>query len=48
MAALIKPRIVRGCLYFQIGPVFFISFRAAASAWSAAEADRLDIVGGAQ
>jgi hypothetical protein len=51
MAVAIIPRNVRGRLYFEIGPVLFPTFAAAASAWSAAEAHRLDIVdvtGGAQ
>lgn len=47
MAVRIIPRLVRGRLWFEIGPVLFPSFAAAASAWSAAEAHRLDIVGGA-
>lgn len=47
MAVSIIPRVVRGCLWFEVGPVLFPSFAAAASAWSAAQAHRLDIVGGA-
>ena len=42
MAVRIIPRLVRGRLWFEIGPVPFPSV-AAASAWSAAEAHRLDI-----
>ena len=44
MALHIIPRVIRGRLYFEIGPVLFPSFAAAASAWSAAAAHRLDIV----
>lgn len=44
MAEPIIPRIVRGRLYFEVGPVLFPTFAAAASAWSAAACHRLDIV----
>lgn len=44
MATSIIPRLVRGRLYFQIADVLFPSFQQAASAWSAAESHRLDIV----
>lgn len=46
MAVAIIPRIVCGRLWFEVGPVLFPSFAAAASAWSAAACHRLDIVGG--
>jgi len=42
--AIIRPRVIRGALYFQIADVLFSSFAAAAAAWAAAEAHRLDIV----
>jgi hypothetical protein len=38
------PRIERGRLYFQIGPVLLPTFAPAATAWFAAEAHRLDVV----
>lgn len=38
------PRIERGRLYFEIGPVLFTTFAQAAVALFAAEADRFDIV----
>jgi hypothetical protein len=44
MAVPIIPRLVRGRLYFQVAEVFFPSFPQAATAWSAAEAHRLDVV----
>lgn len=44
MAVRIIPRLVRGRLYFEIGPVLFSTFAAAASAWSAAACHRLDVV----
>lgn len=44
MAVSIIPRLVRGCLYFQVFDVLFPSFAQAAAAWSAAMAHRLDIV----
>jgi hypothetical protein len=49
--AIIRPRVVRGSLYFQIADVLFPSFAQAVAAWSAAEAHCLDIIdvdGGAQ
>lgn len=46
MAMGIVPRIHRGRLLFQFGPILFITFAAAAAAWSAAEAHRLDLTGG--
>jgi hypothetical protein len=39
----IRPTVIRGQLVYVIGDVAFTSFRLAASAWSAAEAHRLDI-----
>lgn len=48
MAQAIIPRIVRGRVYFQIADVCFPTFAAAATAWSAAVAHRLDIVDGVQ
>ena len=49
MARVIVPRLARGRLFFQFGPILFPSFAAAASAWSAAECQRVDIaeMGGA-
>lgn len=47
MASRIIPPLVRGRLWFEVGPVLFDSFASAATVWSAAEAHRLDIVGGA-
>lgn len=47
MAIRIIPQIIPGRLFYQVADVLFASFRQAASAWSAAEAHRLDIVGGA-
>jgi hypothetical protein len=44
MATPIVPRITRGCLWFEVGRVLFPTFAAAASAWSAAEAHRPDII----
>lgn len=44
MAVSIIPRVERGRLYFQIGPVLLPTFAQAAAAWFAAEAHRLDIV----
>ena len=44
MATPIIPRIVRGRLHFQTVDVLFGTFAEAATAWSAAEAHRLDIV----
>ena len=44
MARRIIPRFVRGRLYFQIADVLFPTFAEAASAWSAAMANRLDTV----
>ena len=44
MADRIIPRIVRGRLYFQIADCLFPNFAAAATAWSAAEAYRLDLI----
>jgi hypothetical protein len=37
MAPHIVPRVIRGRLFFRFGPVLFVTFAAAASAWSAAE-----------
>lgn len=42
MASPIIPRLVRGRLYFQTADVLFPTFKQAATAWSAAEAHRLD------
>lgn len=48
MAAIkVTPRVLRGQLFFAVGPVLFTSFRAACCAWSAAACHRLDIVDGA-
>lgn len=47
MAGNIVPRLARGRLFFQFGPILFPSFAAAACAWSAAECHRLDIEKGA-
>jgi hypothetical protein len=44
MAVRIIPRLARGRLFFEFGPILFPSFAAAVSAWSAAECCRLDIV----
>ena len=44
MATAIIPRIIRNRLFFQTADVLFPSFAQAATAWSAAEAHRLDIV----
>lgn len=44
MAVPIIPRLLRGRLFFQVQDVLFPSFREAATAWSAAEAHRLDII----
>lgn len=48
MGSRIIPRVVRGRLFFDVGHVLLASLAAAAaaSAWSTADADRLDIVGG--
>jgi hypothetical protein len=46
MALAIIPRLARGCLWFEVGCVLFPTFAAAASAWSAAEAHRLDTIEG--
>lgn len=46
MPTVIIPRVIRGRLYFQVADVFFPTFAAAACAWSAADAHRLDIVQG--
>lgn len=43
MAAPIIPRIIRGRLFYQISDVLVPTFKQAATAWSAAEAHRLDI-----
>jgi hypothetical protein len=43
MAVPIIPRLVRGRLYFQTAEVLFPTFAQAATAWSAAEAHRLDV-----
>ena len=43
MATPIIPRLVRGRLFFQTADVLFPTFAQAATAWSAAEAHRLDI-----
>ena len=40
----IRPRTIRGDLYFQIADVLFPTLAQAATAWSADEAHRLDIV----
>jgi hypothetical protein len=51
MAILIIPRLVRGRLYFEIGPVLLPTFAQAAAAWFAADAHRLaivDVTGGVQ
>jgi hypothetical protein len=50
MANRIIPRFIRGRLFFQVADVLFPTFARAASAWSAAVANRLDIVnvGGAR
>lgn len=47
MAVRIISRPVRGRLSFEVSPVLFPTFAAAASAWSAADTHRLDIVDGA-
>lgn len=39
----IRPRIVRGGLYFQVADVLFPTFAGAVTAWSAAEAQRLGV-----
>nr|WP_298717231.1 hypothetical protein [uncultured Steroidobacter sp.] len=41
---IITPRVIRGKLYFQVADVLFLTFAAAASAWLAAEAHRVDTV----
>lgn len=41
---LIRPRIIRGRVFYQVSDVLFPTFRQAATAWSAAVAHRLDIV----
>lgn len=43
MAPHIVPRVVRGRLLFEFGPILFPSFAAAASAWSAAECQLVEI-----
>lgn len=43
MAMPIIPRIIRGRLFYQTADVLFPTFAQAATAWSAAEAHRLDI-----
>ena len=48
MAKPIIPRIIRRRLFYQTADVLFPTFAQAACAWSAAEARRLDIVGGVQ
>lgn len=44
MAVSIIPQVIRGRLFYQVADVLFPTFRQAASAWSAADAHRLDIV----
>lgn len=44
MATPIIPRIIRGRPFYQTADVPFPTFAQAATAWSAAEAHRLDIV----
>lgn len=39
----IRPRIVRGGLYFQVADVLFPTFAGAVAAWSAAEVQRLGV-----
>lgn len=43
MALKIIPRFIRGRLFYQVSDVLFPTFAAAATAWSAALAHRLDI-----
>ena len=38
-----RPRVIQGCLYFQVSGVLFPTFAQAAIAWLAAEARRLGI-----
>jgi hypothetical protein len=44
MARSIIPRVIRGALLFQVADVLFTTFAAAASAWLAAEAHRLEAI----
>lgn len=44
MAVPIIPRLIRGRLNFEIGPVIFPAFAQAVTTWSAAQPHRLDIV----
>jgi hypothetical protein len=46
MAVPIIPQVIRGLLFYQVADVLFPTFRQAASAWSAADAHRLDLIEG--
>lgn len=46
MAVRIISRLVRGRPFFEVSPVLFPAFAAAASTLSATEAYRLDLMGG--